>query len=199
MILDQGNTLSASNKSSSKKKNEKTPESETLGVNEVKSLVKLLESHGVTEFEFAKGDSSVYIKRGSESQVIKHEAPQQVFIPSPSHSLPPYQSAPQAIAHQDVASAPAPVAAEPAAAVDENTTDITSPMVGTFYNSPSPDSDPFISVGDKVKKGQTICIIEAMKVMNEIESDISGVVTEVCLQNAQVVEYGEPLFKVKPV
>lgn len=90
--------------------------------------------------------------------------------------------------------APAPA---PAAAAGDGAHIVTSPIVGTFYRAPSPDADPFVEVGGRVKKGQVLCIIEAMKLMNEIESDVDGVVAQVFPQNAQAVEYGEPLFAVK--
>lgn len=80
---------------------------------------------------------------------------------------------------------------------EENYKTISSPMVGTFYTSPSPNEKPFVSVGDKVKKGQVLCIIEAMKLMNEIESEFDGEIVDICIQNEGVVEYGMPLFKIK--
>jgi acetyl-CoA carboxylase biotin carboxyl carrier protein len=85
----------------------------------------------------------------------------------------------------------------PVAAADDGAHIVTSPIVGTFYRAPSPDADPFVDVGGRVKKGQVLCIIEAMKLMNEIESDVDGVVAKIYPQNAQAVEYGEPLFAVK--
>ena len=97
------------------------------------------------------------------------------------------------------APAAAPAAAEPAAAsADAGAHIVTSPIVGTFYRAPSPDSDPFVEVGSRVKKGQVLCIIEAKKLMNEIESDADGVVAQIYPQNAQAVEYGEPLFAIRP-
>ena len=81
--------------------------------------------------------------------------------------------------------------------VEENYKIIKSPMVGTFYASSSPDKDPYVKVGDKVKKGQVVCIVEAMKLMNEIESEFDGEIVEICVNNQDMVEYGTPLFKVK--
>jgi acetyl-CoA carboxylase biotin carboxyl carrier protein len=83
------------------------------------------------------------------------------------------------------------------AAPPQGTHVLTSPIVGTFYRSPSPDADPFVEVGSRVKKGQVLCIVEAMKLMNEIESDVDGVIAEIYPQNAQAVEFGEPLFAIK--
>ena len=87
--------------------------------------------------------------------------------------------------------------APPAASADAGAHIVNSPIVGTFYRAPSPDADPFVEVGSRVKKGQVLCIIEAMKLMNEIESDVDGVVAQIFPQNAQAVEYGEPLFAIR--
>ena len=96
------------------------------------------------------------------------------------------------------AAAPAPAApAAPAAGVPAADHVLTSPIVGTFYRAPSPDADPFVEVGSRVKKGQVLCIIEAMKLMNEIESDVDGIIAEIFPQNAQAVEFGEPLFAIQ--
>lgn len=108
--------------------------------------------------------------------------------------------APAAAAAPVLATAPAPAAAPAAAPAGPppGTHILNSPIVGTFYRSPSPDSDPFVEVGSRVKRGQVLCIIEAMKLMNEIESDIDGVIAEIYPQNAQAVEFGEPLFAIRP-
>jgi acetyl-CoA carboxylase biotin carboxyl carrier protein len=118
---------------------------------------------------------------------------------APVHAAPPAAGAP-APAGTLPAAAPA-TAAAPAAEAPPNPADgahiLTSPIVGTFYRAPSPDADPFTEVGARVKKGQVLCIIEAMKLMNEIESDVDGVVVEIYPQNAQAVEFGEPLFAIR--
>jgi acetyl-CoA carboxylase biotin carboxyl carrier protein len=118
--------------------------------------------------------------------------------PAPASSAPP---APEA-APAAVAAAPVPAAAPAAPAAPEPPPEppghmLNSPIVGTFYAAPSPDAEPYVRVGDRVQKGQVVCIIEAMKLMNEIESDVSGVVQKVYPENAQPVEFGEPLFSVK--
>ena len=114
---------------------------------------------------------------------------------------------PAAAATPGPASAPAPAAAAPAAAAEEGLPPVaapgggahvlTSPIVGTFYASPSPDAEPYVRTGDRVRKGQVLCIVEAMKLMNEIESDTDGVIAEIYPQNAQPVEFGEPLFAIR--
>jgi acetyl-CoA carboxylase biotin carboxyl carrier protein len=103
--------------------------------------------------------------------------------------------APQAAAPAPAVPAPAPPAAEALPAAGAHV--VTSPIVGTFYQASSPDADPFVTVGSRVRKGQVLCIIEAMKLMNEIESDVDGVVVEIYPQNAQAVEFGEPLFAIR--
>ena len=102
-----------------------------------------------------------------------------------------------AAAPAPAAAAAAPAAAPASAAPPAGTHVLTSPIVGTFYRASSPDSDPFVEVGSRVKKGQALCIIEAMKLMNEIESDVDGVIAEIYPQNAQAVEFGEPLFAIR--
>jgi acetyl-CoA carboxylase biotin carboxyl carrier protein len=102
--------------------------------------------------------------------------------------------APLTTSGASASTAPAGAATEPA---DEGGHVVTSPIVGTFYRASAPDADPFVEIGSRVKKGQTLCIIEAMKLMNEIESDVDGVVAKIFPQNAQAVEYGEPLFSIQ--
>ena len=90
-----------------------------------------------------------------------------------------------------------PAAPVPAAAPQEGTTEVTSPMVGVFYAAPAENAEPFVKVGDRVKRGQTLCIVEAMKLMNEIMAELDGEIVEVCVQNGQVVDFGCPLFRIK--
>jgi len=107
-------------------------------------------------------------------------------------------AAPMAAAQQALASAAPEPSAAGAGAAEPGSHIVNSPIVGTFYRAPAPDADPFVEVGSRVKKGQALCIIEAMKLMNEIESDADGVVVQIYPQNAQAVEYGEPLFAIRP-
>ena len=116
-------------------------------------------------------------KTGSESSTATAQPPFKSISPSPSPSRCP-----------EAAPAPAP------AAPQQTGTPLTSPMVGTFYRAPSPGADPFVKVGDTVKKGQVVCIIEAMKLLNEVEADMDGTVKEVCVENGQPVEFGQSLF-----
>ena len=156
-----------------------------FSLDEIKEVIILLRENGVTEFELTKCDSKLSLKRQGAPVA---PAPVQSFQPGA-------YSAPMAVETPALA-VQAPAA--PKANLSVNLHSVNSPMVGTFYKKPSPDAPAFVSVGDMVKKGQTICIIEAMKVMNEIEADASGRVVEICLDDAQIVEFGEALIKIDP-
>ncbi|HEY3539151.1 MAG: acetyl-CoA carboxylase biotin carboxyl carrier protein [Trinickia sp.] len=150
-----------------------------MDLRKLKTLIDLVSESGISELEVTEGEGKV--------RIVKNAPP--VYVqPSTSYS-PQMAAAPAASAAPlDAAAAPAPVAAQPQGHV------VTSPMVGTFYRAPSPGAAEFVKIGDTVKEGQTLCIIEAMKLMNEIESDKDGVVKEVLAENGQAVEYGQPLF-----
>jgi acetyl-CoA carboxylase biotin carboxyl carrier protein len=153
---------------------------------DVKKLVQLLERSDLTHFEWEKGSDKVVIGRGAVAAPAAH-APAPVI-----HAAPVAASIPAPAA----SAAPAPKAeAKPA---DKPGSLVTSPFVGTFYRAPSPESPPFVDVGAKVKKGQTLCIVEAMKLMNEIEAEVDGTVAEILVQNATPVEFGEALFRIVP-
>ena len=157
---------------------------------EIKELVEFLIEKDVTEFELERGDVKMRIKRGQQLQVV--QAPVGSLMTAPV-------VAPAAVPM----AAPAPVAtpgpSTPAPAVEEEGLHhVKSPIVGTFYESPSPGAPPFIKPGDHVAAGQVLCIVEAMKLMNEIESDIAGEVVKTLVANGQPVEYGQSLFAIRP-
>ncbi len=151
-----------------------------MNFKDVKSLMNLFHNSELTELEWKNQDEHIILKK--EKEFVTQAVAQQVV------------AAPAAVAAAPLSAAPA--AASPV--VVDSGLDIKSPMVGTFYAKPSPDSDPYLKVGDKVSKGQVVCIIEAMKLMNEVESDVDGTVTEVCVTDATPVEYDGVLFRVKP-
>ena len=154
-----------------------------MDLRKLKTLIDLVSESGISELEVTEGEGKV--------RIVKNAPP--VYV-QPSASYAPQYAAPApAAGPADAAAAAAP--ATPAAVAPQGHV-VTSPMVGTFYRAPSPGADPFVQVGDTVKEGQTICIIEAMKLLNEIESDKSGVVKEILVDNGQAVEYGQPLFVV---
>jgi acetyl-CoA carboxylase biotin carboxyl carrier protein len=159
---------------------------------DVTNLVKLLDKSGLAELRFSDGTFSLVLKKES-----KQVAAAPAYYAAPASPAPPASAG---AGQQAGASAPAPAAqtsAEKAAA--SGLKDVTSPMVGTFYASSSPGSPAMAQVGTVVKPGQVVCIIEAMKIMNEIESDVSGEIVEVCVSNETPVEYGTVLFRVRPV
>ena len=154
---------------------------------EICELIQLVGSSGVANVEVEHAGSRVRI-----------EGRCQVVAAAPGAAPMPAGAQTAAVVEQGVSTEPQ--SAEAAAAADKEAGlhPVTSPIVGTFYRSPNPDADPYVKVGDFVEKGQTLCIVEAMKLMNEIEADVSGTVVKVLLENAQPVEYGEQLFMVRP-
>jgi acetyl-CoA carboxylase biotin carboxyl carrier protein len=150
-----------------------------MDLRKLKKLIDLVQESGIAELEITEGEERVRIARGGGVSVTPLAA-----APQPAHA-----PAAPAIAAAGAAAAPA---AEAAAAAEGKA--IKSPMVGTFYRAPSPEAKPFVAVGDTVKEGQIVCVIEAMKLMNEIEADASGVVKAILVENGQPVEYGQVLF-----
>jgi acetyl-CoA carboxylase biotin carboxyl carrier protein len=162
----------------------------TMNSKEIKELIEFLIEKDVTEFELERGDVKMRIKRGKEVQMV--QAPMAPVIAAPVAAGLPI-SAPATSA----AAAPPPPAAA-AAPVEEGLHLVKSPIVGTYYEAPSPGAPPFIKPGDHVTSGQVLCIVEAMKLMNEIESDVTGEVVKLLVANGQPVEYGQPLFAIRP-
>jgi acetyl-CoA carboxylase biotin carboxyl carrier protein len=147
-----------------------------VDLRKLKKLIDLVQESGIAELEVTEGEERVRISRVNQGNI-------QMMMPAPA----------QAIAAPPAAAAPAAVPALPAPEKVEGHI-VKSPMVGTFYRAPSPGAKPFVEVGDKVSPGDTLCIIEAMKLLNEIEADHGGTIKEAYVENGQPVEYGEPLF-----
>ncbi len=147
-----------------------------MDIRKIKKLIELLEESGIAEIEIREGEESVRISRGQIAQA----APVQYTVPA----APATASAP----------APAPAAQPAAAPAQAAGTPIKSPMVGTFYRSASPTAKPFVEVGSSVKAGDTLCVVEAMKMFNQIEAETSGTITAILVENGQPVEYDQPLF-----
>jgi acetyl-CoA carboxylase biotin carboxyl carrier protein len=149
-----------------------------MDIRKVKKLIELLDESGIAEIEITEGEESVRISRYSQN------APPVVAAPAPAPVAAP------------TAAPAAPAAAPPAAPAEPEETgfQVTAPMVGTFYASSSPGSAPYVQVGDRVNEGDTLCIIEAMKMMNQIEADVSGKIKSIRIQNGEPVEYGQTLF-----
>jgi len=144
-----------------------------MDIRKIKKLIELIEDSDIAEIEIHEGEESVRVSRVSSSVTAPVAMPAPVAAPAPA--------------------APAPVEATPAPA-EETGHSVNSPMVGTFYRAASPGAKVFVDIGSKVNAGDTLCIIEAMKILNQIESDTSGTVTKILVENGQPVEYNQPLF-----
>lgn len=157
-----------------------------MDIRKIKKLIELLEESNVAELEIREGEESVRISRGSSANAPVAYAP----APGPAAYAPAQAPAPEA-------PAPASAAAEqPAAAPMSNGHDVASPMVGTFYRSSSPGNAPFIEIGSHVNAGDVICIVEAMKMMNQIECDKSGVIEAILVEDGEPVEFDQPLVRI---
>jgi acetyl-CoA carboxylase biotin carboxyl carrier protein len=163
-------------------------------LDDVTRLVQSLEGTDVRSLVWARGAEKVVVRRGQApvAQGLAQAAP--VAMPAPVSP-----AAPAAATSQAAPAPAAPAAPAAAGAADKPGHVVTSPLVGTFYRAPSPDSPPFVEIGSTVKKGQVLCIVEAMKIMNEIESDVEGKVAEIHAANATPVEFGEKLFRIEPL
>jgi acetyl-CoA carboxylase biotin carboxyl carrier protein len=162
-----------------------------MDLKEIQALIKFVSVNGVDEVEINRKDFKLLIKKNPVQVTSVMSTPTQVV------SLPPVAAAPvsQSPAPAVAAASAAPAASEPKA---DNLVTIKSPMVGTFYRSANPESPSFANVGDEIKAGKVVCIIEAMKLFNEIESEVSGRIVKVLVENASPVEYDQPLFLVEP-
>ena len=162
-----------------------------MDLKDIKVIVDLMKKNAVSEFEMEEGDFKIKLKRESgkprkgETVVVQEAAPM---------ILPAAAAAPAAVPVTAAPAAPAPAAPAPAAEGPE----VKSPMIGTFYRKPSPDADSFVEVGSVVEPETVVCIIEAMKVMNEIKAEVKGTVAEVLLEDGKPVEYGQALFRIEP-
>jgi acetyl-CoA carboxylase biotin carboxyl carrier protein len=156
-----------------------------MELKEIKELIKLVAESGVSEVEVERGDFKVSIKKVEEKTTIIQQAAAPIV-----QAIAPVAPAPVNTMHTPaVTSAP----------VASNLITIKSPMIGTYYKTPSPDKPAFVNVGDEIKVGQVLCIVEAMKLFNEIESEVSGKIVKILVENASPVEYDQPLFLVEPM
>jgi acetyl-CoA carboxylase biotin carboxyl carrier protein len=155
-----------------------------IDLKQLRELMRSLKQFDVTELELEKEGERIYLRRGPEGGQPTLMTPMMASIAPTTGSIPPPAPLPD-------------LGAPKSAANDPSLTTITSPFVGTFYRSPSPEAGPFVDVGSEIRPGQVLCIVEAMKLMNEIESEIAGVIVEVAGENGKPVEYGDVLFRVK--
>ena len=178
-------TRGSGNKSASKKAGQTSEPS--LNMDELHELANLVDEHGFTDFEFENANIRVRLSKNPAPQIV--HAPQH-YVAS---SAPPSAANAQNITENKTDAASAETAA------DDNLHKITSPIVGTFYSSPAPDKDPYVKEGSNVSAETIVCIVEAMKLMNEIQAEISGEIIKIYVENGQPVEYGQPLFGIKKI
>jgi acetyl-CoA carboxylase biotin carboxyl carrier protein len=172
------------------------PVSDGFDVETVRELASIVETHGLSELRIALAGGKLILRRGAivEQHVVAAHAPMHAGPPiMHTHAPQPHALAPAPAGH-----ALAPAAVEKTGAPNGQYSYVNSPFVGTFYRAPSPEAPTFVEVGQKVKKGQVLCIVEAMKLMNEIEAEADGTVVACLVENAQPVEYGQALFKLSP-
>ncbi|MCK1982292.1 MULTISPECIES: acetyl-CoA carboxylase biotin carboxyl carrier protein [Peribacillus] len=162
-----------------------------MKVQEIREIIKLVDQSNISEFVFENEGTKIKLKKTETGTVLHPAAVSEVV-----HTNAAVEVKPAAAPAPEVPKAVEP--AKPAAADTENLHKITSPMVGTFYQSPAPDSPAYVKTGDKVTGDSIVCIVEAMKLFNEIEAEVSGEIVEVLVKEGQLVEYGQPLFLVKP-
>ena len=153
-----------------------------MDLKDIKAIIDLMKKNSVSEFELEKQDFKIKLKRGTNGGAIVNYDDPQVVTYAPPAAL----------------AAPAAPAPAPAAALASTDLEIKSPMIGTFYRSPSPEAAPYVEIGTEVNPDTVVCIIEAMKVMNEIKAEAKGIITQVLVENAKPVEFGQPLFKIRP-
>jgi len=153
-----------------------------LDLKDIKELITLIRRNDLSEFSLEQEGFKITLKRGMEAQPQLSQAQQPQLMQYPTYALPAGAS---------------PTVSAPTAAEPDASREIPSPMVGTFYSAPSPDAPSFVSVGQQITPDTVICIIEAMKVMNEIKSETSGVVVEILAENGKPVQYGQPLFRLR--
>ena len=146
-----------------------------MNLEEIQSLANILRESGLTYLEVTEGDRTIRLERQAAGQAVPQNIP----------------------AEAQAAVIPAIAAPAAVSEVASDLKEIKSPLVGVFYASPSPESEPFVQMGSKVKKGDVLCVIEAMKLLNELNSDVEGEIAEICVGNGQIVEYGQTLFKVR--
>jgi acetyl-CoA carboxylase biotin carboxyl carrier protein len=152
-----------------------------MDVNQIKQLIKIVEKSEIAEFSIHEGDLKIKISKNSSNQVVANYPAVNAAAPVPAQP-------PVAVSDKP---------AEKIAEAQSNLYEIKSPIVGTFYRAPAPDADPYIQPGDQISEGSVLCIVEAMKLMNEIESDVNGKIVKILVENATPVEYNQPLFLVE--
>jgi acetyl-CoA carboxylase biotin carboxyl carrier protein len=177
--------------------------SDKFSIDEIASILEMLSRNDVTEFKLERGEEKIHLRRGPRNVENKSNNPPTLHL-APTHGhlssqIIPFPGMPVEGGTSPGYSSESPQQVAPKSAPSKsNLKEISSPMVGTFYRKPAVDAPVYVEVGSIVKKGDVLCIVEAMKLMNEIQTDIAGKIVEICLEDAQMVEYGEVLFRIEP-
>jgi acetyl-CoA carboxylase biotin carboxyl carrier protein len=166
------------------KKNSASPSFANPEIEQIERLLRFMKENNLEEFEYCRGDLRIRLRKPPTGAVGRASAPEMLVVAAPASG--------------EAAATPTAAGAAAEARGGDDLHLITSPIVGTFYSAPSPGADAFVKVGSHVESGQTLCIVEAMKLMNEIESDVSGEIIRVYVESGQPVEYGQPLFGIRP-
>lgn len=164
-----------------------------LNFTELRELLTVINQTDIAEFKLKSGDFELVVRKGAQTGEVAPVTDAPVRVETPP-AIAPMPSLPSATAPQMTVPTPPPTSSRST----EKLVEIISPMVGTFYRSPAPDEPAFVNVGDRVRTGQTVCILEAMKLMNELEAEVSGEIVEILVQNGQPVEFGQVLMRVNP-
>jgi acetyl-CoA carboxylase biotin carboxyl carrier protein len=159
-----------------------------VDLKDIKAIIDLMKKNSISEFELERQEFKIKLKRGAFGQ-SSDELPPQAYLPATA-ALPPAATSVTGTSLTTATTAPA---------IASNEIEIKSPMIGTFYRSPSPEAGSYVEIGTEVNPDTVVCIIEAMKVMNEIKAEVKGVITQILVENAKPVEFGQPMFKVRPV
>ncbi|HEX6909809.1 MAG TPA: acetyl-CoA carboxylase biotin carboxyl carrier protein [Longimicrobium sp.] len=154
----------------------------------LRGLIEAVDNSGIDSLEISRGGTRIRVNKTPPPAPVAAAAPAALPAPVQAHAAPAAASAPAPAAPAEAAPAPA----------ASNLVEVKSPMVGTFYRAPAPEAPPYVEVGSRVAKGMTICILEAMKLMNELPAEVSGTIREICVENGEPVEYGQVLFRVDP-
>jgi acetyl-CoA carboxylase biotin carboxyl carrier protein len=162
-----------------------------VDLKDIKAIIDLMKKNSISEFELERQEFKIKLKRGPVN-AAGEELPTQVYLP-PVAALPAAVTTVPLSALGNSVQTPAPVAAA------SNEIEIKSPMIGTFYRSPSPEAGSYVEIGTEVNPDTVVCIIEAMKVMNEIKAEVKGIISQILVENAKPVEFGQPMFKVRPL
>ena len=174
-----------------RKPRKKGSQSSMIDLEFIQGLIQAIDESGIDSLEITRAGTRIRVSKTPPPAAPAPAMPTQMFTVPQAHAGAPAPAA--------GATAPAGGGAAPAApARDENVVEVTSPMVGTFYRSPSPEAPPYVEIGSQVRKGQTLCILEAMKLMNELEAEIDGTIRAILVENTDPVEFGQPLFLVEP-